>query len=259
MGQVKMESYLVDTYQGIPYTAAVQVDLVEKDLLPASLTIWFPLFQANTPPAVLLDQLKTLTITTLYAASQSGPILKVNASAQGAAMSVLPKKFEVNATVALDEYSKLEFDKLTVCEVKTVYLTTMKPYGMVSKFVSSAKSVGKKTHDLIALCDFMDLEKNTPVTIPAFIKSVSIKESESATVEAAISSEADQALTQAKIAPYAGLIMIMTMNNPKGIFKKLGAGTQVIVELGAYVQAESISKICKTWSHQGTRYVLKSR
>nr|AAF76164.1 matrix protein [Avian metapneumovirus] len=254
-----MESYLVDTYQGVPYTAAVQTELVEKDQLPARLTVWFPLFQTNTPPTVLLEQLKTLTITTLYTASQNGPILKVNASAQGAAMSALPKSFDVSASVALDDYSKLELDKLTVCELKAVYLTTMKPYGMVSKFVNSAKAVEKKTHDLIALCDFLDLEKGVPVTIPAYIKSVSIKESESATVEAAISGEADQAITQARIAPYAGLIMIMTMNNPKGIFKKLGAGVQAIVELGAYVQAESISRICRNWSHQGTRYVLKSR
>ncbi|QEG79139.1 matrix protein [Gull metapneumovirus] len=254
-----MESFLVDTYQGIPYTAAVQVDLIEKDNNPASLTVWFPLFQSNTPPPVLLDQLKTLTITTLYSASAEGPILKVHAAAQGAAMSALPKNFSVNATVALDEYSKLEFDKLTACDLKSVYLTTLKPYGMVSKFVNTAKSIGRKTHDLIALCDFLDMEKGVPVTIPAFIKSVSIKDSESATVEAAISGEADQAITQARIAPYAGLVMIMTMNNPKGIFKKLGAGIQVIVELGAYVQAESLSRICKNWSHQRTRYVLKAR
>nr|QBK51043.1 matrix protein [Avian metapneumovirus] len=254
-----MESYIVDTYQGVPYTAAVQVDLMERDQNPAKLTVWFPLFQTNTSSAVLLEQLKTLTITTLYTASPDGPVLQVNASAQGAAMSALPKKFTVNAAVALDEYSKLEFDTMTICDVKAVYLTTLKPYGMVSKIMTDVKSLGKKTHDLIALCDFLDMANGVPVTIPAYIKAVSIKESESSTIEAAISSEADQAITQARIAPYAGLIMIITMNNPKGIFKKLGAGTQVIVELGAYVQAESLSKICKTWSHQKTRYVLKAR
>lgn len=229
MGQVNMESYIIDTYQGVPYTAAVQVDLVEKDNNPAKLTVWFPLFQSSTPAPVLLDQLKTLSITS------------------------------VSAAVALDEYSKLDFGVLTVCDVRAVYLTTLKPYGMVSKIVTNMNTVGRKTHDLIALCDFIDMERGIPVTIPAYIKAVSIKDSESATVEAAISGEADQAITQARIAPYAGLILVMTMNNPKGIFRKLGAGTQVIVELGPYVQAESLGKICKTWNHQRTRYVLKSR
>nr|UVN22524.1 matrix protein [Avian metapneumovirus] len=254
-----MESYIVDTYQGVPYTAAVQVDLIEKDNNPAKLTVWFPLFQTSTPSTLLLEQLRTLSITTLYTASPQGPVLQVTASAQGAAMSALPKRFTVNAAVALDEYSRLDFDTLTVCEVRAIYLTTLKPYGMVSKFMNDVKSSGKKTHDLIALCDFIDMEKGVPVTIPAYIKAVSIKDSESSTVEAAISGEADQAITQAKIAPYAGLIMIITMNNPKGIFKKLGAGVQVIVELGSYVQSESLSKICRTWNHQRTRYVLRAR
>ncbi|AAT68645.1 M [avian metapneumovirus] len=254
-----MESYIIDTYQGVPYTAAVQVDLIEKDSNPATLTVWFPLFQSSTPAPVLLDQLKTLSITTQYTASPEGPVLQVNAAAQGAAMSALPKKFAVSAAVALDEYSRLEFGTLTVCDVRSIYLTTLKPYGMVSKIMTDVRSVGRKTHDLIALCDFIDIEKGVPITIPAYIKAVSIKNSESATVEAAISGEADQAITQARIAPYAGLILIMTMNNPKGIFKKLGAGMQVIVELGPYVQAESLGKICKTWNHQRTRYVLRSR
>nr|AAB47736.1 matrix protein [Turkey rhinotracheitis virus] len=254
-----MESYIIDTYQGVPYTAAVQVDLVEKDNNPAKLTVWFPLFQSSTPAPVLLDQLKTLSITTQYTVSPEGPVLQVNATAQGAAMSALPKKFSVSAAAALDEYSKLDFGVLTVCDVRAVYLTTLKPYGMVSKIVTNMNTVGRKTHDLIALCDFIDMERGIPVTIPAYIKAVSIKDSESATVEAAISGEADQAITQARIAPYAGLILLMAMNNPKGIFRKLGAGTQVIVELGPYVQAESLGKICKTWNHQRTRYILKSR
>nr|ADZ31991.1 matrix protein [Pneumovirus dog/Brne17/USA/2008] len=252
-----MEAYLVEMYHGVPYTAAIQLNLVEKHSANISLTVWIPMFQTSLPRNSVMDLLHDVTVICTQISTVHGPMIKVDLSSSNAGLATMPRQFLINAIIALDDWGNMEYEVPVAFDKKSFCVTILKPKNMLYT-VPSITPTNRPTHELIAVCSFHNRVTLKSFTIPVFIRALSIRQQDLDSVERAISSDVDHAITTARVAPYAGLTLVINITSTKGAFKLLKAGCQILAELGPYLTQVSLHDVIMNWKHTGTSYILKS-
>lgn len=113
------------------------------------------------------------------------------------------------------------------------------------------------THEIIALCEFENIMTSKRVVIPTFLRSINVKAKDLDSLENIATTEFKNAITNAKIIPYAGLVLVITVTDNKGAFKYIKPQSQFIVDLGAYLEKESIYYVTTNWKHTATKFSIK--
>nr|AHA83757.1 matrix protein [Human orthopneumovirus]AWO13423.1 matrix protein [Human respiratory syncytial virus A]AWO13434.1 matrix protein [Human respiratory syncytial virus A]AWO13456.1 matrix protein [Human respiratory syncytial virus A]AWO13467.1 matrix protein [Human respiratory syncytial virus A] len=252
-----METYVNKLHEGSTYTAAVQYNVLEKDDDPASLTIWVPMFQSSMPADQLIKELANVNILVKQISTPKGPSLRVMINSRSAVLAQMPSKFTICANVSLDERSKLAYDVTTPCEIKACSLTCLKSKNMLTTVKDLTMKTLNPTHDIIALCEFENIVTSKKVIIPTYLRSISVRNKDLNTLENITTTEFKNAITNAKIIPYSGLLLVITVTDNKGAFKYIKPQSQFIVDLGAYLEKESIYYVTTNWKHTATRFAIK--
>lgn len=252
-----METYVNKLHEGSTYTAAVQYNVLEKDDDPASLTIWVPMFQSSVPADLLIKELASINILVKQISTPKGPSLRVTINSRSAVLAQMPSNFTISANVSLDERSKLAYDVTTPCEIKACSLTCLKVKSMLTTVKDLTMKTFNPTHEIIALCEFENIMTSKRVIIPTYLRSISIKNKDLNSLENIATTEFKNAITNAKIIPYAGLVLVITVTDNKGAFKYIKPQSQFIVDLGAYLEKESIYYVTTNWKHTATRFSIK--
>nr|WLG20619.1 matrix protein [Human respiratory syncytial virus A] len=253
-----MSTYVNKLHEGYTYTAAVQYNVLEKDDDPASLTIWVPMFQSSMPADLLIKELANVNMLVRQMSTPRGPSLGVMMNSGSAVLAQMPSKFTMCADVSLDERSMLAYDVTTPCDIKACSLTCLISKNMLTTVGDLTMKTLNPTHSIIDLFEFSNIVKGKKVIIPTYLISISVRNKYLNTLENITTTGFKNAITNAKISPYSGLLLVITVtDNNKGAFKYIKPQSQFIVDLGAYLEKESIYYVTTNWKHTATRFAIK--